>query len=92
MQARAARQHVLAQQDEHVRPPEQLQGLRPRQSGSSNHAARFPRPTTPPRNVEYVVRYPDGTFSEPGTLPEIQTLAEATGGNVRARVKRDPGV
>jgi hypothetical protein len=41
-----------------------------------------------PSRVEFVVLFKDGTFSEPATLPEIQALAEATGGSARARAIR----
>jgi hypothetical protein len=57
-----------------------------------NHAGRFPSPTTTPRNVEFFVRYPDGTDSEPQpTVKAAFELAEATGGKARARasVERD---
>jgi hypothetical protein len=51
----------------------------------------FPAPS--PRNIEFVVLFKDGTFSDPASLPEIQALAKSSGGQARARARQpDTGV
>lgn len=55
-----------------------------------NHPRYVVDPARPTR-VEFVVLYPDGTYSDPSNnLTEIRALAEATGGKARARAKRNP--